>query len=313
MRYLYIVNYAPNEEELANLELKSLFSSMAIKRGVISTREINPTISPFIKKRVDILVEARTKEELLKKVEELKLVQEENKVEYIKLKDEKLNYESRLSLVKELGMKIAGRFNARAPKVIFGVVNYNESWYFGKLVKNSFKWREHINKPLSYSNSMPVQLAKVVVNLASEGDKSKKILDPCCGIGTTILEGISVEYNISGSDINEKVIDDGNKNLAHYGWQELLKKRDFFTIEENYDSTIIDIPYGVFSHTSRELQFKLIEKARKISERLILISFENLDDLIEKAGFQIEEKAYLKKRKFSREVVVCNRRGVEND
>ena len=90
-------------------------------------------------------------------------------------------------------------------------------------------------------------ITRAVVNIASIGKLETKVIDPCCGVGTTIVEGLSMGYDISGCEINTKIAEDANENLKYYNLETKVVNKDMHEIEEYYDASIIDIPYGLFS------------------------------------------------------------------
>lgn len=48
--------------------------------------------------------------------------------------------------------------------------------------------------PIPFSNSLDIRLARTLINIAGENDISKTIIDPCCGMGTVVLEGLALGY-----------------------------------------------------------------------------------------------------------------------
>jgi len=62
------------------------------------------------------------------------------------------------------------------------------------------------------SGSMPPKLAKIMINLA-QLPAGETILDPFCGSGTVLQEGLLLGYKVAGSDISEKAIRDTKENL----------------------------------------------------------------------------------------------------
>ncbi|MGL5058263.1 MAG: TRM11 family SAM-dependent methyltransferase [Fusobacteriaceae bacterium] len=306
MKYLYSLNYPVFEEELCFLEMKSVFEKYPDEKVLFSEKKFNPSNSPFIKYRLDILYEEEMLEELLSKIYSDKLSFEEYKVEYLRLNNlENIIYEERLELVKELGTKIIGKFNLKNPEIILGITQFEGKWIFGISQKNDNKWNLRQNKPCSYSNSMGVKLAKAVVNIAAEGDLQKKIIDPCCGVGTTLVEGLVAGYNISAYEINPQIAIDANTNLIHYNLSPIVINEDMHTIKDCYDASIIDIPYGIFSHTSEKEQQDIIDTARKISKRMVMIAFEDHEVMIKKANFKIIESCTVSKGQFKRYITVC--------
>ena len=76
-------------------------------------------------------------------------------------------------------------------------------------------------------------------------------------------------------------------------------------IQEKYDTAIIDLPYGLFSPTTVEEQISLIKSARRISNRLVIVTFEEMDNYIIDAGFKIVDKSYVCKGRFKRYIDIC--------
>src|SRR3989344_9306867 len=71
------------------------------------------------------------------------------------------------------------------------------------------------------SGSMPPKLAKIMINLG-QVLAGATILDPFCGSGTVVQEGLLLGYRMVGSDISEKAVRDSKQNLE---W--LLKSSNF--------------------------------------------------------------------------------------
>ena len=42
-----------------------------------------------------------------------------------------------------------------------------------------------------FSNSLDIRLARTLINIAGENDQTKTMIDPCCGMGTVVLEATS--------------------------------------------------------------------------------------------------------------------------
>ncbi len=67
--------------------------------------------------------------------------------------------------------------------------------------------------PNSRSGMLPPKLAKILINL-SQAEKTSKILDPFCGSGTIIQEGLLLGYtNFIGSDISARAVEDSKDNI----------------------------------------------------------------------------------------------------
>lgn len=306
LKYMYVVNYPTFEEELCLLEMRAIFEKIPKEKTLFSNIKFNPSNSPFIKTRLDIIYEKDTVEELLVEINKDKTVYDNFKLEYIRLNNNNnIPYEERLNLIKKISINIIGTHNFKNPKFNFGIVKFDNKWLFGIYNKNNYKWHTHDNKPCSYSNSLGVKVAKAVVNIANNGLKEHTIIDPCCGVGTTLVEALDAGYQIEGYEINKHIAKNANINLEFYGFNPIVINDDMHNIKKRYHSSIIDIPYGIFSHTSEDEQQNIIDTARRISNKMVMISFENLDFMVAKAGFKIIDRCIVTKGKFKRFIVVA--------
>lgn len=306
IEFLYTINYPREEKNLCLMEIRTIFKLETEEKVILSDIEVEPLFSPFIKSRLEILYVKDNFEDVLKEIISSGLKSEEYKVEYIRMDKDNIAYEERLNKVKQIGLNILGTFSMTNPKEIFGLTNYNGKWYFGICIKGDTKWPDRIKKPYSYSNSLEVRLARTLINLAIEADRTKKLIDPCCGVGTVIIEALSMGIDITGYEINRSVTNNANVNLEYYGYNKIVVNDDMHNIKDNFDSAILDIPYGLFSHITKEEQLGLIKKIREISKRLIMVSFEDLEGMILESNFKISDRCILSKGSFQRYIYICN-------
>jgi len=304
-KYLYVINYPVYEKDLCMLEMRTLFNKEADEKILISERKFDPSNSPFIKKRLEIIYEKDTFEEILEEIEKKKIKQEGFKAEYLRLETGNIPYNDRLQCIREIGLRVIGFPNMTDPTLMLGVTKYKDKWLFGISVTNDYKWKAHDNKPCTYSNSLGIRVAKSIVNLANSGYKERKVIDACCGVATTLLEGLFAGYDIEGTELSPKTAANAKENLRFFGYPEKVKNMNMNDIEDNYEGCIIDIPYGLFSHTTKELQQEMMDTARRISKRLVLVSFEDIDELVTNAGFKIVDRCKVTKGNFTRYILVC--------
>jgi tRNA G10 N-methylase Trm11 len=303
--YLYVINYPAYEEELCMLEMRALFGKEPVDKVLISQTKFNPSNSIFIKKRLDIIYETDSLQEILDHLEKDEIHLKNFKSEYLRLEKGNITYEERIKSTREIGLRIIGSSTMTEPETILGVTKYDNKWFLGINENNDCKWHLHETKPCSYSNSLSVRTARVLVNIASKGDLKKKIIDPCCGVGTTLVEGLSMGYDISGYEINPKIVKNAKENLSHFNLETKIIKKDMHKTKETYDTSIVDIPYGLFSHTTEKDQQDIIDTARRISDRMVMVSFEILDEMVLKAGFEITDRCTVTKGTFKRYILVC--------
>lgn len=61
---------------------------------------------------------------------------------------------------------------------------------------------------------LPPKLAQILINLCGNQPKSSILLDPFCGTGVVLQEAALVGYKVTGSDLNERMVEYTKKNLA---------------------------------------------------------------------------------------------------
>lgn len=307
----YIYTYAFREEEraLCYLEMRSFFGMESQVNILKSDVKINPSRSPFMKERVEVMYEGDDLESILKQVEQIDLAGATFKVIFVKINDlvgeNKIEYGERRLIERDLGMHIEGEADVRNPERVFGIVPLGGRWYFGHYVESEPVWYHHIKKPRSYSTSLSTRVARSVANIAVPNPEGVRAIDPCCGIGTVVVEALSMGINIVGRDISPLVAIGARENIAHFGFEGTITKGPIEEITENYDVAIIDMPYDLFTHATPENQLSILSSARRIAKKVVVVTMETMDDMIHEAGFEITDRCTTKKGTFSRQILVC--------
>ena len=304
-KYIYVANYPPYEKELYKMEMKSLFKNDIEEKYFFSDIWFNPSRSPFIKEALKVIYEGDSVEEICNKIKEENLSYDDFKVVYVKAEEKNTTYEERLSSLRAVGFVITGEPDIHNPRVRIGISKIEDRWYFGEYEKNDFQWHIHDKKPYSYSNSLGLKLARALVNIAGGNDFNIKMVDPCCGVGTVVIEGMSMGFNIKGFDINKQICSNARRNLEFFGYNDVVKGMDIKDIEEKFDVAIIDLPYGLFTPIRPSEQMDIINSARKIADKLILVTFEDMDEFVYNAGFKIIDRCKVSKGKFIRYISIC--------
>ena len=281
-RFIYNLNYPIKEKELCELEVRSLFNFDLKEKVFFENRKIHPSVSPFLKNRLEIIYKAATLLEIVELVTKAKIEAPDFMVKYLELEKNELLLKNRREYCKAVGLMIGGYPCYSAPKNLFGLTFYKENWYFGKLVERSLQWKSHNKKPNAYSSSLSLNIAKALINIAGNGDTSKRLIDPCCGVGTVLLESVWAGYDITGWEINSKVAESARENLRHFNYDVKVITGDIQDIDDNFDASIVDLPYGNFSFKNDENQLKIIRNAKRISNKIVLVSSEDIrEELVE--------------------------------
>ncbi len=307
--YIYTYAYTEDEEDLCYLEMRSFFGEDTQSKILKSSVCIEPSRSPFIKERIEVLFEGNELSDILKQVEVLNMGDATFKVIFVKINDliesEKIEYQQKREIEREVGLIIEGEADVHNPDVTYGLVPLGGRWYFGYYLKSEAVWLRHLKKPREYSTALSTRVARAVANIAVPNPAGVKAIDPCCGIGTVLVEALSMGIDIVGRDINPIVVLGSRENIAYFGLTGDVDLGPIAEVEKNYDVAIIDMPYNLYTHATPEDQLSILMHARPITQKLVVVTIENIDHMIEQAGFMITDRCIAKKGIFSREILVC--------
>jgi tRNA G10 N-methylase Trm11 len=304
--FIYTYGCRPEETSLCHLELRSFFGEDYELNLLISQVEIDPSRSPFIKERISVIYEGDSVSDIVEQVQGVQLLGSTFKVISLKTNDrspsEKIEYAEHRAIERRIGACIQGKADVHKPHQVFGVVTLGGRWYFGELSKNRSVYLHHVQKPRSYSMALPVRVARAAVNIAVPNPPGVKAIDPCCGIGTVLVEALSMGIDIVGRDNNPLVAIGARENLAYFELEGTVTLGTIANITEQYDAAIIDMPYNLVSKISPEEQLSILQHARRIASKAVVISIEPIDEMIAEAGFTIADQGIADKGSFTRYV-----------
>ena len=303
--YFYVINYPVKERALCLLEMKSLFDEDLTKKYFFSSRNIDPSRSPFIKLRISLLYTASTLEELVQILIDEKMTCNNFKFTRFRIEEGKLDYATWLQSVTALGKVIQGEVDMKNPSIQLGITLIDDHWVFGIYEKNENPWEKHSLKPYTNSNSLETRTARAIVNIAVGQQLQTRLVDPCCGVGTVVLEALSLAIPVIGYEISWIVTNQAKQNVSYFGYDTCIVQGDMNKITERYEVAIIDLPYGLFSHVTHKQQKNIINSSRRITEKLVIITCIDMDEDITSAGFTIVDRCTVRKGKFARFVRVC--------
>lgn len=309
-KYIYSFTYNHHYSELCKLESRQIFGKEVSNNLLFSDMKLDPSISPFIRARFEIVSSSEEYTQFLKNIEEEKIEFEGFKAEYLILDGDETGYKERLNTLRDIGYRITGIPDYNNPVIIYSVCKYENVWYFGILTKHNIDWHKHKQKLNSFSNSIGMVIAKTLVSIAAKGDMSVKLLDACCGVGTIMLEACFSGFNIEGCDINWKATKHTRENLQHFNYSANVYRSDIKDLGKNYDAIIIDLPYNIYTYSNDEISLHIIESAAKLSNRVIIVSVSEIDSLIKMTGLSLIDFCIVGKRgksNFARKIWVCEK------
>ena len=309
--YLYTYAYTNDEEALCQLEMRSFFGKDTTEKIIKSGVAINPSRSPFIKERIELFFEADSLQAIIEKSTEIDMSETTFKVIFLKInglsEQDQVDYSGKRDVERQIGSAITGEADVHNPDVTFGLIPFEGRWYFGRYLQSEPIWFKHMKKPREYSTALSTRVARAVANIAVPEPKGVKAIDPCCGIGTVLVEALSMGIDIVGRDINPPVVEGSRENIAHFGLSGDVNLGPIAEVEERYDVAIIDMPYNLYTHATPADQLAILKDAHPFTEKLLVVTIETMDHMVEAAGFVVTDRCIAKKGMFLREILVCQK------
>ena len=305
--YLYIINYQNYEKSLCDMEMKYIFGHIPNEKYIFTELNIEASRSAFIKHKISIIYSSDNIKSIVDYIEYKKLAYNDFKVNYIKSDHGDIDYNKRLDAMKNIGFVIKGYPDIHNPKINLAITKIKNRYIFGEYEKNELSWQRFDKMPHSYSNGLSLKMARAIINIAVEHNLDSKVVDPCCGIGTVVLEGLDLGIDIIGLEISKQIAHNARNNIEFFGYdRDIIQCGDMHNIKEKYDIAIVDIPYGIFSPITYEEQLEIIKTSRKIADKVILISFEDMDKELIDEEFKVIDKGTIVKNRFTRYITICN-------
>lgn len=302
-KYLYTTARSEPDIELIRAECYALTGSYPDENWIaISNRLVDLSRGAYVKKCIEIMVEADNMDELLTVVENAKLHHEGFRVSVIKRTE---NTElSSMEIYQKVGALIGGKPNLDNPTLTYFVVVTPNKLFFGKLRSFSdVAWRLHSKKPYLNSSSLPARLARTVVNLVAE--PSDTLIDPCCGMGTIIIEAAHMGIKVTGYDIKEKMVILAVKNFEQFGLNGRIERGDAREVSGRYDALVTDLPYGINTQADRQLYRDILRNAKSLAPKIAVVAAEDITDLLNELSIEIEQVIPAHKPNFTRYIHVA--------
>ncbi|WP_017813201.1 TRM11 family SAM-dependent methyltransferase [Paenibacillus shenyangensis] len=301
----YIYTYAchEDEQELCTLELRCLLEQQPERLYVESNRAIPPERSPFIHYRLDIQCEAANLEQLEQIVKQLDTNDQTFKLICLDAA-QTFTYEEKRQLERRIGMHIVGKAQMKQPQQLIGMAYAGGRWVAGSCYSSEPVWLHHNDKPRHYSTALSTRVARAAVNIAVP-DPAASLIDPCCGIGTVLIEALSMGITVTGYDLNPLAVQGARENLAFYDMPDIVRLADLRELKGRYDALILDLPYNLCSVLNEQERRDMLVSAAGLAGRVLIISTEAIDSSIRSAGMQIHEVCHIRKGHFTRYLWLC--------
>lgn len=305
-KYLYTTNYSIDEESLCKMEIKCLFNKLLDEKHIFSDIYVDPSRSPFIKKCISIMYTGETMKQIIDQIVKDELTSINYKVVYINATGETIGFHEGRKIEFEIGFNILGEAELKNPEIIFGITKVANKWVFGECESNTNDWVFHNKKPFSYSNALKVTVCRALVNIAVGNNLNCSVIDPCCGIGTVLIEAISMRIKIKGYEINPLIGKNAKTNLRYFGYEDVITICDINDTQDKFNVAIVDLPYGIFTQITTVEQLAIMKSTRRIADRMVIITFEDMAQQITSSGFHIDDRCTVSKGTFKRHIFICS-------
>lgn len=303
-KYLYLTARSERDSELIHAECYALTKAYPDENGLaISDRSVEVTRSAYVKKCVELMFAVDDIDELLARVEKAQFHQEGFRVSVVK-RPSNLSIDS-MAFCREVGALIGGRANLDHPTLTYLVIFSPKKIFFGKLISESdVAWSSHSNKPYLNSSSLASRLARTIVNLVAK--PSDRLIDPCCGMGTIILEAAQMGIHVTGYDINKKMVFSARKNFEYFNLVGRIEHGDARKISGKYDALVTDLPYGINTQADEQLYRDILRNARSLADKIAVVAAEDMTEFLQELSIEVEQVIPAYKPNFTRYVHVAN-------
>ena len=309
--YLYFFNCSHLEMELFEGEFETLFKQKHLEDHLVTDIFVPVDNSVYIKDVIEILGRNNDFDNLLAGIRKQKIRYEDYKVVYLKNKESHVDYHQSLALARQVGLAIDGKVNMNNPRTTIAITYLDGEYFVGQLFHGQESWKKFANKPHTFCNALDLRMCKTLINLAVGTNKDLKVVDPCCGMGAVVLEGLNQGIDIVGYDISRTNSYKARLNLEHFGYDgQLIARMAIADLNVKKDVAIIDLPYNLYTPITEAQQKNIILSGLRLAPKLILVAHDEYDEWFIQNGISVRRKMTVKKfdnGKFARIVYILGR------
>ncbi len=306
--YLYITSRSEPEIELIKAECFAITGAYPDENGIAirdfdsqKENQYDVSRSAYIKLCMKVISQTDNLIGLYSNLDEAKIRSDRFRVSVIKI-PHSLKI-SQKEIMHQVGLRIEGKPDLNNPKMEFLVVVTDESIWLGKVLsKSNNSWMTHSQKIQQYSSALPTRLARAVVNLvANPGDR---VIDPCCGSGTLLIEASSIGIKAFGCDINPTMVWASMRNIKSFGFNVPLAVADARIVKGSFDATITDLPYGRNCPYNENLYYEILKNLCKLAPKSAIITGTDMSKLLLNLGFKLKYVLTVSKGSLARYIHV---------
>jgi tRNA G10 N-methylase Trm11 len=127
-------------------------------------------------------------------------------------------------------------------------------------------------------------------------------VDPCCGVGTVLIEADRVGARALGLDISLSRVAMAQANLRYFGCRATVEQGDARELKGAFDAAVIDLPYGRTTNASDALYTEIVGRVSQCVERLVVVTGENKEYLWAQMGLKVRGAAKIRATNLVRHI-----------
>ena len=302
--YLYLTARSGHERRLIEAECVAIAGSIPDERGIaLAEVEADVSKAAYVKACIKVIICSSDLSDMYHQLERINLSSEQFRVSVLRI-PRSLPVDSR-QVMHQVGARIAGKPDLSSPRTVFLVVATEDGIWLGEVLSEpTSSWNEHSQKAHSYSSSLPTRFSRAMVNLvAVPGDR---IIDPCCGSGTILIEAASIDVKAVGCDINTKMATASVENLRHFGLSSLVMIADARNIKGDFDAVVTDLPYGRNCPSDDQLCREILQNLRQLAPKAAIVACTDMSASLLQIGYGVEQVIAVPKASLTRYVHIIS-------
>ncbi len=303
MGYVYTVHCPDDEAELAAAEAWAFTGAELQGRVAYAAAGVDIARAAYVRHCVHLEATGATLDELIADCLARRVAYEGFKLQFLRPPPRVAEHKDETIL--RVANAIAGRPDLHHPRVQLAVVAVAGAWHFGRIISTAGShWLRGIERPVHFSSALPQRFSRALVNLvAAPGDT---LIDPCCGIGTPLIEALDAGIVAFGADLNPKMLRGLAENLRHLGMPLRLFRADARRLTGAYDAAVLDLPYGRNLPMDEALYRALLGPLGHGARRVAIVAAQDLDALLHDLGYVVLRHARIRKWQLVRHVYVLH-------
>jgi len=303
MPYFCVVSTTDLEQDLARAELWALAGVESSGRVAAVPHPIDVERAAYVSVCAQLLAAGRRPADLSRALQPIRPEFERFRVTLITLPP-RPKVSSHEAIV-EAARHVCGSVDVSDPLTELLLVGSEGDWRLGRVISRASKtYLAHERKPHAFSSALPARVARAMVNLAAvPGDT---VIDPCCGVGTILLEAWAAGMRAVGGDLNPKLAGMACANLRHFGRPPWVCAADATTPWATADAVVTDFPYGRQCARDPRLYERLLAALPAFAPKLAVVTAEDIEAMLGDAGYDVLQTAdVLKSHGFRRRVYLA--------